>query len=168
MYVVVPVSATSECFESIRSIDRQAHYGEGSSVLHYVHRDHKDCQGRESRKGWSGLIFQLCLVTWLEHQWPLNVRHTCTWLTVLNAIRFSHYRLAGRRFFSGGGDLCASECAVILYLLLIALLNHDVPLVEFMHLVFTRMPGESYRRRLGWSLLCLCDVFRALINFLVC
>ena len=24
----------------------------------------------------------------------------------------------------------------------------DVPLVEFMYLVFTRMPGESYRRRL--------------------
>ena len=29
------------------------------------------------------------------------------------------------------------------------------------------MPGESYRRRLR-SLLCLCDVFRALINSLVC
>ena len=78
-------------------------------------------------------------------------------------------RLAGRRFFSGGGDLRASECAVILDLLLIALLNHDVPLVEFMYLVFTRVPGESDHRRLGWSLLlCLCDVFRALINFLVC
>ena len=24
----------------------------------------------------------------------------------------------------------------------------DIPLVEFMYLVFTRMPGESYRRRL--------------------
>ena len=37
-----------------------------------------------------------------------------------------------------------------------------------MYLVFTRMPGESHRRRL-WSLLvCLCDVFRALINSLVC
>ena len=41
-----------------------------------------------------------------------------------------------------------------------------VPLVEFMYLVFTRMPGESYRRR-PWSLLlCLCDVFRALIKTL--
>ena len=36
-----------------------------------------------------------------------------------------------------------------------------------MYLVFTRMPGESYRRRLGSLLLCLCDVFRALINSLV-
>ena len=44
----------------------------------------------------------------------------------------------------------------------------DVPLVEFiMYLVFTRMPGERYRRRLR-SLLYLCDVFRALINSLVC
>ena len=29
-------------------------------------------------------------------------------------------------------------------------------------------PGESYRRRLWCSLLSLCDVFRALINFFVC
>ena len=43
----------------------------------------------------------------------------------------------------------------------------DVTLVEFMYLVFTRIPVESYRRRLG-SLLGLCDVFRALINSLVC
>ena len=42
----------------------------------------------------------------------------------------------------------------------------DVPLVEFMYLVFTRMPSESYRRRLR-SLLYLCDIFRALINSLV-
>ena len=41
------------------------------------------------------------------------------------------------------------------------------PLVEFVYLVFSYMPGESYRRRL-WSLLCLCCVFRALINSLVC
>ena len=44
----------------------------------------------------------------------------------------------------------------------------DVPLVEFMYLLFTRMPGESYRRRLSSLLLYLCYVFRALINSLVC
>ena len=38
----------------------------------------------------------------------------------------------------------------------------DVPLGEFMYVVFTRMPGESYRRRLR-SLLCLCGVFRVLM-----
>ena len=43
----------------------------------------------------------------------------------------------------------------------------DVPLVEFMYLVFTHVPGESYRRRLRSLLLCLCDDFRALINSLV-
>ena len=42
----------------------------------------------------------------------------------------------------------------------------NVPLVEFMYLAFTRMPNESYRRRLRSLLLCLCDVFRALINSL--
>ena len=31
--------------------------------------------------------------------------------------------------------------------------EEDVPLVEFMYLVFTRMPSESYRRRLGSLLL---------------
>ena len=44
----------------------------------------------------------------------------------------------------------------------------DVPLVEFMYLVFTRMSGEHHRRRLKSLLLCLCDVFQAIINSLVC
>ena len=39
---------------------------------------------------------------------------------------------------------------------------------EFMYLVFTRMPGENYRRRLMSLLLYLCNIFRALINSLVC
>ena len=49
-------------------------------------------------------------------------------------------------------------------------LVEDVPLVEFYVpiLVFIRMPGESYRRRLRSSLLYLCYVFRALITSLVC
>ena len=46
--------------------------------------------------------------------------------------------------------------------------REDLALVEFMYLVFTHMPGESYRRRLGSLLLYLCDVFRALINSPVC
>ena len=55
-------------------------------------------------------------------------------------------------------------------MLLGASVFEDVPLVEFMHLVFTRMPGDSYRgRRLRSSLLCSCDVFHgARINSLVC
>ena len=36
----------------------------------------------------------------------------------------------------------------------------DVSLVEFMYLVFTRMPGESYRRRRGSLLSYLCYVVR--------
>ena len=36
-------------------------------------------------------------------------------------------------------------------------------MAEVMYLVFIRMPDDSYRRRL-MSLLCLFDVFRALIN----
>ena len=42
----------------------------------------------------------------------------------------------------------------------------ESPLVEFiyLYLVFTRMPGENYRKRLGSFLLCLCYVFGALIN----
>ena len=35
-----------------------------------------------------------------------------------------------------------------------------------MYLVVTRVPGESYRRRLRSLLLCLCYVFRALIKSL--
>ena len=37
--------------------------------------------------------------------------------------------------------------------------NEDVPLVEFLYLVFTRMPGESYRRQLGSLLLYLFTYF---------
>ena len=36
-----------------------------------------------------------------------------------------------------------------------------------MYFLFTRMPGESYRRRFGSLLLFSCDVCRALISFLV-
>ena len=43
----------------------------------------------------------------------------------------------------------------------------NVPLVEFMYLVFTRMPGESHRRWRRSLLLCLYDVSRALINSFV-
>ena len=43
----------------------------------------------------------------------------------------------------------------------------DVPLVEFKCLVFPHMPGESYSRQFS-SLLCLCDIFQALINSLRC
>ena len=43
----------------------------------------------------------------------------------------------------------------------------DVPQVVFMYLVFTPMPGESDRRRCRSLLLCLWDVFQALINSLV-
>ena len=45
--------------------------------------------------------------------------------------------------------------------------HEDLPLVEFMSLVFTRMPGVSYRRRVRSLLLYVCYVFRALINSLV-
>ena len=48
------------------------------------------------------------------------------------------------------------------------LLSEDVLLVEFMYLVFTCMPGESYCRWLMSLMLCLCDVFWALVNSLVC
>ena len=37
-----------------------------------------------------------------------------------------------------------------------------------MYHLSTPMPGESYRRRLRSLLLCLCDVFRALIISLMC
>ena len=46
--------------------------------------------------------------------------------------------------------------------------EEDIPPVEFMYIVFTRIPGESYRRRLRSLLLYLCYVFRALIISLVC
>ena len=46
--------------------------------------------------------------------------------------------------------------------------NEDLPLVELMYPVFTRMPGERYRRRLRSLLLYLCCIFQELINCVVC
>ena len=46
--------------------------------------------------------------------------------------------------------------------------SYHVPLVEFIYLVFAHTSGDSYRRRLRSLLLCLCDVFRALIYSLLC
>ena len=54
-----------------------------------------------------------------------------------------------------------------MFLVVIRMLGES-HLVEFMYPVFIRVPGESYRWRLGSLLLCLCDVFRVLINSLVC
>ena len=39
------------------------------------------------------------------------------------------------------------------------LILEDVPLVEFMYLVFTRMPGDNYQRQLESLLLHLCYIF---------
>ena len=58
-------------------------------------------------------------------------------------------------------ELCVSYCSQN------CVSVEDVPLVEFMYLVFSHMPGESYNRWLR-SLLCLCDIFGALMNSLVC
>ena len=46
--------------------------------------------------------------------------------------------------------------------------REDVPLVEFMYLGFTRMPGESCCRWLRSFLLCFSDILWVLINSLVC
>ena len=47
----------------------------------------------------------------------------------------------------------------------------DVPVVKFMYLAFTHMPRESYRKKKTQEVFVvvrMCDVFRALINSLVC
>ena len=41
-------------------------------------------------------------------------------------------------------------------------ISDNVPLLQYMYLVFTRMPDESYRRRLR-SWLYVCNVFGALL-----
>ena len=63
-------------------------------------------------------------------------------------------------------DMCLTNGGYICHW--VASFFGDVPLLEFMYLVFARMPGESYRRRLRSLLLCWCDVLRAIINSLVC
>ena len=66
-----------------------------------------------------------------------------------------------------------SNC--LLFFVVVVFNFEAVPLVEFMYLVFTCMPGESYRRRLRSLFIVLAlpnylltYVFRVLINSLVC
>ena len=46
--------------------------------------------------------------------------------------------------------------------------DEAVPVLQFVYLAFTRMPGKSYSSGLRSLLLCLCDVLRVLIKSLVC
>ena len=89
----------------------------------------------------------------------------------------ANYSLFRSVYFSWGWYLCARENLYVLHPSLKSSPNvafetvpmlEDIPLVEFMYLVFIRMPGENHRRRLRSLLLCLCWVFRAPINSLVC
>ena len=59
----------------------------------------------------------------------------------------------------------ASCLCTLFHINLVNIINlEDVRLVEFMYLVFTRMPGESYRRRLGSLLLYLSYVLLLCIS----
>ena len=67
------------------------------------------------------------------------------------------YTLCRRVCVRNGGAACLWGCSFLrMYLL------------ELMYLVFTRIPDENYLRRLRSFLLCLCDVFLALINRAFC
>ena len=59
--------------------------------------------------------------------------------------------------------MCENSCTQFFFFL-----NEDILLVEFVYLVFTHVPGKSYRRWLRSLLLYLCYVFQALINSLAC
>ena len=78
-------------------------------------------------------------------------------------------------------SLCPSECHSLCLSIKVSFIPHnyhsrdnsalnrsdtqivDVPPVEFTYPVFARMPGENCRR-CPRSLLCLCDIFQALVN----
>ena len=59
------------------------------------------------------------------------------WWSLLNDVLLVEFMYCWWRLCTAGG-VCVP----------LAELSEDVTLVEFMYLVFTRMPGESYRGRL--------------------
>ena len=91
--------------------------------------------------------------TWCENL----LRITST----LNLLAFSFPKWMGPR------TLVLEKWTVqCLYMPLGAPFFEDAPLVEFLHVAFTPMPGERCSGRLKVLLLCLCDVFRAPFRFL--
>ena len=73
-----------------------------------------------------------------QQQRPESPTVTLTWYAFKYKVHKLHQRYSFR-----------------MYLFLKMYLFENVPLVELMYLVFTRMPGESYRRRLRSLLLYL-------------
>ena len=56
-------------------------------------------------------------------------------------------------------ELCVNSFLCSLPQIFSELKLEDVLLVEFMHFVFARMPGESYCRHFRSLLLCSCVIF---------
>ena len=68
-----------------------------------------------------------------------------------------------RLFWSFWGVFCWFSVAVAVFFVLFLFFTS---LVEFMYLVFTHMPGESYRRRL-WSLSLYLSIFTSCVWILL-
>ena len=91
-------------------------------------------------------------VTQAQQQRPESPTVTLTW----HVCKYkTYYKLRQRFILKCTSDGIYVPCIIA---------HMDVPLVEFMYLVFTHVPGESYSRRLRSLLLYSCDVIRALIN----
>ena len=105
---------------------------------------------------WKGVLLKMLVVVWAR----------CVCVCVYQAqffLFFPHKKRMKRswRFVRTGRvsdwNVCGNHKTMI---------AEDVPLAEFMYLVFTRLPGESYCRWLWF--LCLHNAFWVLINSLVC
>ena len=95
-----------------------------------------------------------------------------TWHACKYRVHKLHQRYILERYggYTSGGVYVPYIYYILVYPVFTTLSRgtEDVPLVEFMYPVFTRMPDENYRRRLRSLLFYFYYVFRARINSLVC
>ena len=78
---------------------------------------------------------------------------------MVNNSRLLVIRLPALSFFF---PVCFNTKMIFLFCIQLschACMHEDVPLAEFMYIVFTHMPGESYHRQLRSLLLDLCYIF---------
>ena len=143
--------------------------------VHKLHQRYRDmyhwhyvpgiysCQVRNTRyvnstKGTDMYLWSLC--TWYLLMLGMYHWHLCTWYLLMPGKKYKVHKLHQRYRGMYLWSLCTWYLLMPGEKYVNTTRGTEMYLVEFMYLVFTRMPGESYCRHFRSLWLCVCDVFQ--------